>query len=93
MPTATAEPRCALTVHRAAATCSIAVEDDGDGVPEDLVGQLFEPFMRGRNGRPGGAGLGLAIARRIVDHLGGGVTYEPRDGGGARFVVRLPISP
>ncbi len=81
-----------LRVSTCGGDAVVAVEDDGDGVPDDLVGQLFEPFMRGRNGRPGGAGLGLAIARRIVDHLGGSVTYEPRGGRGARFVVRLPVS-
>ena len=81
-----------LTAHRRGSHALIAVEDDGEGVPEDLVGQLFEPFTRGRNGRPEGAGLGLAISRRMVEHLGGGLTYEPHDGGGARFVVRLPTS-
>jgi PAS domain S-box-containing protein len=81
-----------LTAHRRGSHALIAVEDDGDGVPEDLVGQLFEPFTRGRNSRQEGAGLGLAIARRMVEHLGGGLTYEPQEGGGARFVVRLPTS-
>ena len=82
-----------LTAHRRGSDALIAVEDDGDGVPEDLVGQLFEPFTRGRNRSQGGAGLGLAITRRMVEHLGGGLTYEPHEGGGARFVVRLPASP
>ena len=82
-----------LTAQMSGSEALIAVEDNGGGVPEHLVGQLFEPFTRGRNSSPGGAGLGLAITRRIVEHLGGAVTYEPGVGGGARFVVRLPVSP
>lgn len=80
-------------VRVAAATSSggvtLAVSDDGQGVPEEFVPELFEPFTRGGavTGTPG-SGLGLAISRRIARALGGDLTYEP-DGGGARFVVRL----
>jgi len=72
---------------------TIAVEDRGPGVPDELRTRIFEPFARGRTtdrAAGSGLGLGLAICRRIVDGHGGTVGVEDRSGGGARFVVRLP---
>ena len=71
----------------------LAVEDRGPGVPDELRTRIFEPFARGRaTDRTSGTGLGLglAICRRIVDGHRGTISVEDRDGGGARFVVRLP---
>jgi len=72
----------------------IAVEDRGPGVPRELRTRIFEPFARGRvTDRTSGTGLGLglAICRRIVDGHGGTIAVEDRRGGGARFVVHLPV--
>jgi len=66
----------------------VAVEDTGPGVDEATRARLFEPLVTAREG---GVGLGLALVRRIVERHGGTVRYEPREGGGARFAVRLPI--
>jgi two-component system, OmpR family, sensor kinase len=74
---------------------TIAVEDRGPGVPPELRTRIFEPFARGRatdRAAGTGLGLGLAICRRIVDGHGGTIYVEDRLGGGARFVVRLPVS-
>lgn len=67
----------------------LAVADDGLGVPEAFVPEMFEPFSRAGSvtGTPG-SGLGLAISRRLARAIGGDLTYEP-NGSGARFVVRL----
>lgn len=65
----------------------ITIADRGGGVPEEVRARLFEPFA---SGRPGGAGLGLALARRIVVLHGGAVVLEPRDGGGTVARVTLP---
>jgi signal transduction histidine kinase len=65
----------------------IAVEDRGPGLPEAVRARLFEPFA---SGRPGGAGLGLALARRIVLLHGGSIRLEPRAGGGTTAEIRLP---
>jgi PAS domain S-box-containing protein len=73
-------------------TAVIAVEDDGDGVSEAVAAQLFEPFTRATSRGDKGNGLGLAIARGIVEHHGGTIAYEPRTPTGARFVVHLPRS-
>lgn len=70
----------------------ISVEDDGPGVPDELVPHLFEPFVRGPAARGDGSGLGLTITRRLVEALGGTIGYEPRDPTGARFVVWLPVA-
>jgi signal transduction histidine kinase len=70
----------------------IAVEDNGPGVPPEIEGTLFQPFVsgRGRDARHPGTGLGLAIARGWVERHGGRLWHERRAGGGARFVVRWP---
>jgi signal transduction histidine kinase/CheY-like chemotaxis protein len=73
-------------------TLEFAVEDDGPGIPPDLRRRVFEPFFTTK--RPGqGTGLGLALARAIVQGHGGGITIEDRSDGrqGARLVVRLPV--
>jgi two-component system, OmpR family, sensor kinase len=68
----------------------LEVVDDGPGVPEPLRERVFERFVRGRGERAGSSGLGLAIVRAVAESHGGSVTLEPAQGGGARFVVRLP---
>lgn len=68
----------------------LEVLDRGPGVPEALREQVFAPFFRPpghAEGRDGGVGLGLHLVREIARHHGGDVRVEPRDGGGARFVV------
>jgi sigma-B regulation protein RsbU (phosphoserine phosphatase) len=70
----------------------ISVEDDGPGVPDELVPHLFEPFVRGPAPRGDGTGLGLTISRRLVEALGGTIAYEPREPSGARFAVWLPAA-
>ena len=68
----------------------LEVEDDGPGVPAELRHRLFERFVRGHGDTGGGSGLGLAIVRAVAETHGGSVELGEREGGGARFVVRLP---
>ena len=70
-----------------AGTVTISVEDTGPGVDPGTLRRLFEPLVTTKQK---GIGLGLALVKRIVEHHGGTIGYEPR-GGGARFVVRLPL--
>jgi signal transduction histidine kinase len=69
----------------------IAVEDTGEGIPEDAASRVFEPFWRGDTARTSpGSGLGLALAKRIVEALGGDIRVESSPSRGSRFAVTLP---
>ncbi len=74
-------------------TARIAVEDDGPGLEPSEVDRIFERFARGSTGagRAVGSGLGLAIAMENVELQGGRMWGENVEGGGARFVIELPV--
>jgi signal transduction histidine kinase len=80
-----------VEARRTASSIEIAVADTGEGIaPEDLT-RVFEPFFRADPARHGaGAGLGLALAKRIVDTLGGEISAQSEPSRGARFAVTLP---
>ena len=69
----------------------ISVSDRGPGLSQESADRLFEKFYRGDGRKAGGLGLGLSIARGFVEAHGGKLTPENRDGGGARFVISLPV--
>ena len=73
----------------------IAVLDHGPGLAAGEEAIVFERFRRGSAGRsgPGGTGLGLPIARELIRQWGGDVALEPREGGGLRASIRLPVGP
>ncbi len=69
-----------------------AVQDTGVGIPEEALSRLFLPFERVRNPmRVSGAGLGLSIAKAIVEMHGGKMRVESEVGRGSRFIVSLPM--
>ena len=73
-------------------TACIYVIDDGIGIPPESLVHIFEPFFRAKtvqNVR--GTGLGLTIAKQIVELHGGSITVESREGVGSTFTVRLPL--
>jgi signal transduction histidine kinase len=88
------EGRVWLSAHAAdVGVTTIAVSDEGPGIPEHEAQRVFERFYRtdeARSARDGGTGLGLAIARWIVDAHGGAIRAERRDPHGCRVVVELP---
>jgi len=67
---------------------SIDVEDDGGGIPPEILPHIFEPFYTTKNDT--GTGLGLSITAGIVERLGGDITVESEEGKGTRFTVRVP---
>jgi K+-sensing histidine kinase KdpD len=83
-----------LSVQRQGATLAFAVADRGPGVPTGERDRIFEPFYRpgGARADGGGAGLGLAIARRLAELQGGSIEFAPREGGGSIFTLRLPAA-
>jgi len=72
--------------HRMRLPIEITVQDNGPGIPEDLKGHLFDPFV---SGKEGGTGLGLALVARFVSEMGGTVTCDNHPQGGAIFKVQL----
>ncbi|MGW7755729.1 sensor histidine kinase [Streptomyces violaceusniger] len=80
-----------VTGRRTPGGVAIDITDDGPGVPEAFVGELFQP---GRRADPGdghhGAGLGLPLARRLARSAGGEVSCDAGHAPGARFTVTLP---
>ncbi len=76
----------------------LTVADSGPGVPEDLIGQVFEPFRRGdpartRTNSSGGVGLGLAIVKSCIDACQGEIYCRNRQPTGLEVEIRLPVAP
>lgn len=85
--------RVVVAAERADGFLRVVVEDTGPGIPPEHLPHLFERFYRvdpSRSRETGGAGLGLAIARSLVNAHGGSIWAENRPEGGARFVFTLP---
>ena len=73
----------------------VSVEDTGEGLTAETARRMFDRFWRGDSARTadgGGAGLGLAIARGLVQQQGGRIWAEPRENGGARVSFTLPAA-
>jgi signal transduction histidine kinase len=87
-----------VRVHRTedpAPQAGVAVLDRGAGVPRGSEEKIFEKFYRAHDSLSSGiegSGLGLTLARHIARAHGGDVVYEPRDGGGSCFSLRLPLT-
>jgi signal transduction histidine kinase len=81
----------AVSAARRDAMVRIEIADDGPGVPERVRQRLFLPFSS--SATPGGAGLGLAIARELARAHGGDLVLERSSAQGAAFVLTLPEAP
>lgn len=85
--------RLALKLQSEEAFVRLTFDDTAPGVPDALLSRLGERFLRvdaSRQRRSGGAGLGLALCRRIVEAHGGTLAFEASPSGGLRVVLRLP---
>ncbi len=85
----------AVELQADAASARIFVEDDGPGIPEEEQKRIFEPFYRlGSELRreTQGVGIGLSIAKHIVEAHGGQITVDSRPGTGSGFTIVLPIA-
>ncbi len=75
-----------------AKTMTLIVEDSGPGVPPEELPRIFEKFYRISGTAAGGTGLGLSIAEGIISAHGGTIHAANVPGGGARFIIRLPVT-
>lgn len=87
--------RIEISVKDLADASLLTVEDDGIGIPEEELPFIFERFYRAdksRNRDTGGAGIGLAVVKSVINAHGGSITAESRPGQGSRFRITLPKS-
>jgi signal transduction histidine kinase len=84
----------AVSIQREADWALIRVRDSGIGIPHDMLSRIFDPYVQAGRGsavRGGGLGLGLALARHLIELHGGTVNaYSDGPGRGSEFIVRLP---
>jgi two-component system sensor histidine kinase BaeS len=84
-----------VVVDRDGPWARVTIDDDGEGVPDAMLGRLGERLLRvdaSRSRRSGGSGLGLSIVRAIVERHEGELAFERSPLGGLRAVVRLPMA-
>lgn len=80
-----------VEARSAAGVLEVSVEDDGEGIAPECLPLVFDPFWRGDAARAGnGSRLGLTLAKRIVESLGGEIRVESEPATGSRFAVLLP---
>jgi signal transduction histidine kinase len=83
-----------VTVRAAAGHFTVSVADTGPGIPEHLRARLFEPAIALEDvPEHGTRGLGLAIAKEIVDAHSGTMEVQSREGKGTTFVITVPLRP
>ena len=70
---------------------AFSVVDTGAGIPREYLSRIFEPFVQVPNSPQGGSGLGLTIARRIVEAHGGRLTVQSEHGRGSTFSFTVPV--
>lgn len=87
---ATSEIRISAVMDNS--TLILRITDEGPGLPDSEMQKIFEKFYRGSQAKPGGSGLGLTIARALIQAHGGDITVENNLQAGATFTVRLPVT-
>ena len=76
-----------ITARKEKGNCLITVEDTGEGIPDDVKPNLFQPLFTTKSK---GQGFGLAVSKRLAKAMGGDVTFESEKGNGSKFTVKLP---
>jgi len=69
----------------------ISVRDNGDGIPQNIVDKIFQPFFTTKPTRQG-TGLGLSLAYDTVKAHGGEIKVESKEGQGSEFIIHLPLN-
>ena len=76
-----------IETEKTEAGCTVAIKDNGPGIPDELKHKIFDPFY---STKEGGTGLGLSISKKIVESYGGNLTISDSETGGACFTIFLP---
>ncbi|MYL60683.1 sensor histidine kinase, partial [Virgibacillus halodenitrificans] len=82
-----AKTKISLQIFKRNGTTYITVEDDGEGISDEMMPHIFHRFVKGKNGE---TGLGLAISRAIIERSGGKITVDKSTLGGAKFIITFP---
>ena len=88
--------RIEVSAEALGSSLSVAVTDSGEGIPPEAIAHVFDRLYRAdpsRSRTTGGSGLGLTIARQLVEAHGGSIRAESALGEGSRFVFELPLAP
>jgi len=84
----TENPEVIVRVYKKEAFVYIEVQDNGPGIPDEILERIFEPKFTTKSS---GAGLGLAIVKRIIESHEGDIIIETRQGEGTKFILILPL--
>lgn len=76
-----------ISVKNKVDSVEVSIEDDGEGISEEMAPHIFHRFVKGKDGE---TGLGLAIARAIIEQSNGKIAADRSDLGGAKFIITLP---
>jgi two-component system CheB/CheR fusion protein len=79
--------KISITARKEKGNCLITIEDTGEGIPDDIKNNLFQPLFTTKSK---GQGFGLAVSKRLAKAMGGDITFESEKGNGSIFTLRLP---
>jgi CheY-like chemotaxis protein len=85
-----------VEADRSGSEVAIRIRDNGPGIPPELMPRLFDLFVQGKqtlDRRQGGLGIGLTVARSLVELHGGSIAARSDPGAGSEFTIRLPVGP
>ena len=84
------KPQVQISAHRTGSEWTFSVADNGIGIPQQQLTEVFAPFKRLHAAEHPGSGLGLAICQKIVEHYGGRIWAESEVGKGSTFRFTIP---
>jgi two-component system CheB/CheR fusion protein len=76
-----------ITARNEKGNCLITVKDTGEGIPDDIKPNIFQPLFTTKSR---GQGFGLAVSKRLAKSMGGDLTFESEEGNGSEFTLKLP---